>query len=217
MKTKGYSPAETMMRARLAEKFRKEDQKRGNLWKHHGGRLERIAKMIYFVFAVYMLMVCLVNQLIISASQGAVNPQRAQFFLTNRYLVYGVLLCTVGALFVALLRKMYVAFGVQTLASVVSVLQVVQIYRGEYTNKHLLAGMYLVGLIAFFGLLTIVLVRALDVRRLNRAVATEYQKLYERYQDEEQGMFTPEQLERVALAYETALANGEAPPQTISC
>ena len=217
MKTKGYSPAETLMRARLAESFRKEDQKQGNLWKHQGGRLERVAKMIYFVFAVYMLMVCLINQLIISASQGAVNAQRAQFFLTNRYLVYGVLLCTVGALFVALFKKMGIAFVVQSLASVLYLLQVVQIYRGEYTNQHLLAGMYLAGLVAFFALLTIVVVRGLDAGRLSRAVAVEYQKLYERYQDDEQGMFTPEGLEQVALAYETALAKGETPPKTISC
>lgn len=217
--SKTLSPAESKMRERLQRQLIAEDQKFGNQWKHNGGSLERWCKRLYYVFAAYSLVVYFMNELILlaanSAAEGVISADRLLFFSHNGWFVHGLILLTVAAFVLQLCRQFVPCLCVQGTITLVSVLQLLQVINGQYVNATLLAVLYAITFGGILCLSGIVIIRVCDQRRLQRAVEQEYQKIYYRYRNEDDTLFSSEQLSDIVDAYETALANGEDPPKAI--
>ncbi|MBQ6819394.1 MAG: hypothetical protein IJP35_07310 [Clostridia bacterium] len=218
MKNKHSSPAEAQMRQRLSRALAQEDQKFGNGWKHSGGTLMRWCKGLYCGFSVYSLMVYVLNELILWAASttnsALISPEKQVFFTNNGWIVHSLILLCLSALILQAIKKELPALIVQAVLTALSILQVVQVYVGEYENATLLAVLYY---ITFGGILALsgsYLIRLFDARRLNRAVEKEYQKIYERYGNEDDTLLSAEQLESILQEYEDALQKGETPSKS---
>ena len=212
------SPAEELMRARLQQQLIDEDKERGHSWEHVGGTAARWSNGLYFAFTIYAFLVYFFNEIIIwaagRADLGEDSAQRLRFIANNGWLVHGLILLTLVAVILQIARKYKIAYCVQSVTTVIGIIQVLQVFGG-YTNDTLLGVMYMITFLGFLSLSFADLIRLLDWRRLEQAVEKEYQKIYKRYADKEDTMLTGNQLESIVLAYEKALQKGEDPPKTI--
>ncbi len=218
MKHHAVSNGETLMRERLAAQLLEQDKLSRKMWKRPEGLLYRYAKVVYYMVAVYSFMICLLNEiifLVMHRSGYAITQQEQAFYRSNSYIVHSLFFLLVVAFLLMCLKQVKAACGVQLAAGVLLGIQISQVFVGEYSNQTLLGVLYCVVALAVFAAAILLFVLIFHHNRMERLVAKEYQKLYARYGNAEDGMMNQEHLERIVLTYETALKNGQTPPKSI--
>jgi len=199
-----------MLRARLKEKFGNPDVAR-----------IKSRKKWFYVFSVYSFVLYLVHEIMFGSMflpefyfQGTQVEQ--EFFTTNFFVVQIMILCSITAFVCMRFKREYVASCFQTVAGIAGMVNMIQILFGEYNNQSYMFVAYLIAWIGSLIAFSILLIYIKQKRKFKAAVTKEYEKIYNRYRDDEETMFTEEQLEMILIAYETAMKNKTAPPKTLA-
>lgn len=218
MKQQPLTRGEQLMRSRLAADLAQQDEKAHKKWRRTDGGLFRFCKAVYYIVAVYSFMVFLLNEIIfvmMYQSDFSMTAAQQTFYRSNQWIVHCLFAVCVVAFVCMLLKKRKAACITQLCAGALLAVQIVQIFGGEYANQTLLGVLYSIVGLAMAAALAILWLSVWEEKRLERAVAKEYNKLYERYGDSEYDLMDTETWNKIVLAYETALQEGKPIPKRI--
>lgn len=209
MQKTNLSKGEAMMRARLRSKLGNPQAKR---YQKH--------RTLYYIFAVYSFLLFAVHEMMFASMllpQGYYVGMQNQrlFFHSNFFVVQAMILFSLTAFVLMLLKKDYSATICQVVAGILLTTNLIQIVIGHYNNKSYMFIAYAIVLLSVYAAVIMLSIQIGQKKRFNQAVQKEYDKIYKKYGESEGTMFSEEQLESLLIAYETALAKGEAPPKSV--
>ena len=200
---------EKMMRSRLQAKLGNPDGKRYG--KH---------KTLYFAIAAYSFLLFAIHEIMFSIMllpQGYYKGtlEQRNFFHANFFVVQAALLLFLAGFVLMLAKKDFAALWCQVTSGGLVIVNLVQIAAGFYNNKSYMFVAYTILLVGVYASVMMLVMHYKQKQKLEKAVRKEYEKIYKRYATEEGTLFGEEQLERILVAYETALANGQSAPESI--
>ena len=208
MRAKSSTPGERLLEQRMEARLAEEDRKNKATRKRPDGPVFRACKWLCYIGSVYAFMVLLLNGIIflsMGLSKITLTAQQRAFYSMNLVLVLLLTVVTVASFILLLNHRSRLGGWGMILAGALLIAHIVMILTGLYVNQYLLAGLFCPALLILPGGIGITALLAHHSRRLKKAVAEEWEKIYAEFERQNEGtLATGEDWEAMLLAHEQA-------------